>query len=359
MSENPEPQLSLAEEMAAVAAEMGHESADPGAALPNADEPAGASDEVSSHGNEDAQATAGPEVTEVVDQSVRPGDEEASESLVPPQHWNKADKERFSTLPEEHQQWWLDRAKSLENQHNTKLFELDNDKREAAKLLKAIEPFQQQLQARGMSPDQAIGQLVARWEQLNSDPASTLTDLARQYASSIDSGQRRAFVNNVMNAVGVPIDALDDGLAEESQPADPATAALQQEIRELKQSVQALAGGFEQSQQRTVDQEIAVFKQSNEHYDALEPTMTGLIKGGLVQGATPSAQLADAYAKALAMTPDLQPKPAEPPKPTGRRKVTSIPATTPTPGSNGANPPPAKLKDAIQDVFLEMGGSLS
>ncbi len=300
---------------------------------------------------DDEAAAPEPEVAEPA------GDADASEptALEPLQHWTKADKEFFSGLDETGKERWLDRAKSLEKVHNTKLFELENERRQYHSLMKAVEPFQEEMTLRGVSADQAVGQLVTIWKQMQSDPAATLSQLVRQYAPSMGTDAARQLAQSVLSAKGVHADALlEEPVADLDSPEANAIADVRRELQELRAERQQDRSTFEQSQHATAQQQIDGFRTATNgngglahpHFDALQTNMGALIQAGLATG------LEDAYTKALAMSPDLQPPV---PKPNGKPVTkSSVAASSPAPG-NPAREPAKSHREELANVARELG----
>lgn len=323
-----------------VAAKEAESPAEPVADIePSAAEPSG----VVASEDDEAQAPE-PEVAE-------PGggaDAPEPTALEPLQHWSKADQEKFAALDDAAKEFVLDRAKTLETTQLAKHRELDAQGRQYQAVLGALEPFKDQMTRLGVSPDQAVAQIAARWGQLQSAPGEALTELARQYGPSMGKENGRQFAQTILQAVGLSPDDLpfDDHSPELDTPEANAIAELRREIQEMRSERQQDRSLQVETQQQTAQQAIDGFKAATNgdgkpahpHFEALQPTMAGLLQGGLANG------LDDAYAKALALSPDLQPaKPAS----VRRRTETSIPQSSPTPGK-AAEAPPKSMRDHLR-----------
>lgn len=268
-------------------------------------------------------------------------------ALEPLQHWSKADQEKFAALDDAAKEFVLDRAKTLETTQLAKHRELDAQGRQYQAVLGALDPFKDQMARMGVSPDQAVAQIAARWGQLQSAPGEALTELARQYGPSMGAENGRQFAQTILQAVGLSPDALlDEHSPELDSPEANAIAELRRELQEMRSERQQDRSLQVETQQQTAQQAIDGFKAATNgdgklahpHFEALQADMGKLIGAGLATG------LDDAYQRALALSPDLQPA-----KPVAvrRRTETSIPQSSPTPGK-AAEAPPKHMKDHLR-----------
>jgi hypothetical protein len=182
--------------------------------------------------------------------------------------------------------------KERESAFERKLQEVGQPANTWKSLEQKIAPYAQELAASGVQPAQYFEQLHAANEYLRTDPEAAIKWLA--------------------DSQGVDLIALADKIyaeagGQQQQPADPQISQLQQHIARLEQQL----GGVTSFQQQTLEQqrqaelnkrlsEVDEFAKDKPHFDALEPTMVRLMKGGEANG------LADAYEKASWLHPEVR-----------------------------------------------------
>ena len=238
------------------------------------------------------EETEAEEVQAVEEVAVEP----AEPPLEPIENWPADAKERFQRLAaledgREYQQFLVDQYKSMQGDYTKKTQAAAEERRqfegtlsEYQQLQRAIEPISSQWRMQGIAPTQGIAQLVQYGQALASDPAGTIMHLAQQY--NVDLSQ-----------------------ALQEQPyVDPTVRSLQEQIQQQNQALQQWQQAQVQQQVSGVKSEIEAFKGATDdsgnpahpYYDQVENTMAQLVQSGM------AADLPEAYAKAVALSDDIQ-----------------------------------------------------
>jgi hypothetical protein len=149
----------------------------------------------------------------------------------------------------------------------------------------ALEPIRQQLDLNGVSPGQYVRQLVAAEQFLQRNPGEAIQYLARNY--------------------GVDLQGLTQQQAEQPQ-ADPAMAALQQQVQDLSSRQAEFYQHQAQQQEAAVSQQIEAFKAdpANKHFDTVYEDMVSLAAAERAAGKEPS--LPDLYQRAIWANPSVR-----------------------------------------------------
>ena len=219
--------------------------------------------------------------TEAVEEPAHEDEEDAPEALSAPENWTAEDREAFSRLDREGQEFLLRRHKELETGFHEK-------NAEYVELRKAIEPYAPYLQQLNATPEQAVPYLLGTFFQLRANPEQGLRNLAQQLGVNLSPPSQAE-------------ESSDDYV-------DPQVAELKRELAELKQAQQ----GF-QTQQQTVQQQellsqVSEFANAKDdagnpqhpHFEKVRAHMGSLIKDGLASG------LDDAYAQAVNLLPEYR-----------------------------------------------------
>lgn len=145
------------------------------------------------------------------------------EQVEAPEHWSQEDKDEFANLSEELKPLWLKKAKSLESGYNRKFEEVATERKQLETFKgfnEIFEPYEQQLQMHGLTPEAYTRRLVAIGQQLQANPAETIHWLAQQYGVDL----------------GTPAEAGTEGDDAEYHPA---FSKLKAELQDLKNTLQA------------------------------------------------------------------------------------------------------------------------
>lgn len=105
----------------------------------------------------------------------------AVEALEAPTNWPAEQREKFTVLPRETQEWLLSRDKDMVENYTRKTTELAEQRKAAEEITSVLEPYKQQMELAGIAPAQAIQRLLAAQKMLETNPTEGLKWLAQQY----------------------------------------------------------------------------------------------------------------------------------------------------------------------------------
>jgi hypothetical protein len=150
---------------------------------------------------------------------------------------------------------------------------------------KAIQPYAQTLQQLGVTPDQAIGELMAADHKL-------------RYGSPTD---KQAYFLQLAQNYGIDLGAVQQ-YADNQPYVDPTTQALQQQVQQLQGWIQNQTQTAQQAEQQALHSEIATFANdpSNKYFDSVKPHMSALLQAGQ------ATDLKDAYDQAVFANPQTR-----------------------------------------------------
>lgn len=220
-----------------------------------------------------------------------PGEAQATPlpALEAPAMWGKQYKETFGKLaghPEFRSaaEAWANQWKESQGYLTKKEQEYADFRKRFDPINEVLSPYEQYWQRQGMDTRQGLSQLLSWGQALASNPQQTLLELAKLY--------------NVN---------LREAVAEQPY-VDPQVQALQQKLQAMEQQLgQYQQSGQQQQYNRVLEQlkafESATDEQGNPkhpYYSRVFDKMVGLARGGLVNN------IEEAYAKAVALDPDIQ-----------------------------------------------------
>lgn len=245
--------------------------------------------------------------------------EDHEESLEPPEHWAAADKEKFTSVPREAQEFILDRHKAMEGDYTRRTQEIAPIRRQFEAIQDALAPYEAEFQQAGLDHAGAVRQLAYWHTALKSDPKQAIQQLAQTY--------------------GVDLSESDEEVT------DPALKSVLKELGQVKQSLSRSEQQAQQTQQQQLLDQIQAFETAtgddgrllHPHFKTLEDKMTALFNAKL------ASSLEDAYNQALALSPDLKPAPPKKPKVNPAEKVKQAKraaAGVKSSGTGGQKPPP-------------------
>jgi hypothetical protein len=220
------------------------------------------------------------ETTEVVEEE--PAEEAEPEKVFqPPEHWSSDEKSQFEALPPEAQEVLLARDKAFQKGYQEKAQSI-------SAISEALEPWKQSLAQQGLTADQAIRQLFAAKNTLDTNPLNGILQLAKNYGV-LDQLQTRFAPSTD-----------DDDLS------DPEIRALKQEISSLKAQVSQTTEGIQQQSTNAVQQQIESFKNEKDadgalkhpHFDSVRALMGAYVQ----QGKT----MQEAYENAVWTVPEFR-----------------------------------------------------
>lgn len=210
-----------------------------------------------------------------------------------PQHWPSELRKRFESLPQDAQEFVMDRHRDMEADYTRKTQELAEQRRQVeqyAEFDRMLQPYQQRWAQRGMTPGQAINQLLAYGESLEQDPKGTLLTLAQRYGVDLQQ-------------------------AYEDQPyVDPNTQKLEQQLQQLQQSIAQRDQQTQQQQQQALLAQIQGFAEATDaegkplrpYFQDVQDDMARLMQLGHVERSP--AGLQQAYEMAVQYNPKVREK---------------------------------------------------
>lgn len=203
----------------------------------------------------------------------------------PPQSWKPAAREHWGKLPAEVRQEVMRRDREVA----TALQESAHARKTAEAFHEAVRPFEAMLRAEGADPIRAVGALLQTAAALRTAPP----------------GARASLVAQIIQTYGVPIDALAQALDGRPVQAHQQQAPYQDpRVDELYQRLEAMNRAQVAQVERSAATQIERFSADKEFFEDLRPYMADAIEIAAKRGE--SLTLDDAYARALAMRPDIQ-----------------------------------------------------
>lgn len=206
-----------------------------------------------------------PEVEETEEVSAATEDSEDAEPEVvfqAPEHWSSEEKEQFSSLAPEAQEFLLEKDKQFQKGFQERA-------QERSDLEQAIEPWKQVIAQRGLSEADAIRTLFATQAQIEQDPVNGIQLLAQRF--------------------GV-LDQLQQQFAPETDDefADPQIKALQQQVQNLTSQLSTFQTETKDAQTQSLQSQIDSFKNEkddkgelvNPHFDSVRSLMAPLVNEG-------------------------------------------------------------------------------
>jgi hypothetical protein len=198
-----------------------------------------------------------------------------------PNSWKAPVREKFKSLPPDVQSEVLRR----ENEHQKLMTETTSIRKFSEEFTKAYGPYEAMLKGAGVQP-------IAAFEDL----LKTVYTL-----KTADSATKGQIIAQIIKSNNVDLGALDAALVGSQEQIDPQTAALQQELNQLKQWRQQEEQQRAQQLHQTVDQQIQTFASdpSNEFFHDVVSDMQILLNSGRAES------LKDAYEMACRLNPDV------------------------------------------------------
>lgn len=242
-----------------------------------------------------------------------------------PNSWKASVREKFGSLPADVKNEVLRR----EADHQKLMTETTALRKFGEEFAQAYRPYEAMLQSTGISPVAAFKDLMNTVYTLRTADAAT-------------KGQ---MVANIIKTNNVDLASIDNALAGIQPEVDPHTAAMQQELAQLKQWRHQQETQYQTQLNQTVEQQIQTFANDpkNEFFHDVVGDMQILLNSGRAEN------LDDAYAMACRLNPEvhgvLQARavrpvaaPVQTPVMTPQQKVA---ASSGVKGAPAANRPPA------------------
>lgn len=219
----------------------------------------------------DGAAPASPAAPAAADPAAAPADAISA----PPNTWKKEVAAKWAALPPEV------RAE-VERREQDMHRGIEQYKTQAAfaqTMERAMAPYQQTLQQLGVSPDRAIGELMAADHKLRHGSPQ----------------EKTAYFAQLAHNYGIDI----AGAAQHLARVDPSVYALQNQNQQLQSQLQNYHQTAQQQAEASLNSDIAAFAAdpSHSHFETVKPQMAALLQAGQAK------DLADAYEQAIYANP--------------------------------------------------------
>lgn len=201
-----------------------------------------------------------------------------AKTYTAPISWKAEAKAEFNNLPD----WAKDEIIRRETEVHKGLTRQDEDRAFAKQVKEVITPYMPVIQAEGGNPVTAIRDLL--------NTAYVLRQANPQ--------QKVALLQRVAQQYGVDLSQL----SQPQQQASPEVTAMQAELTQLRQQMQAAQNYQQQQFQNTLVAEIEAFKAdpNNAHFDAVKSHMAALLQAGVAK------DLPEAYQMAVWANPETR-----------------------------------------------------
>ncbi len=258
--------------------------------------------------------------------------------LDAPEHWSAADKERFSGMPRDAQEYVLERDKSMTADYTRKTQETAQMRQQLEPLMHVLEPMMPAIRQAGLTPQQYMAQLIQGDRSIQQNPLGAIRHIASN--------------------AGISLEALEQPAATVPQP-DPLLTTLQQEVRNLQGHIQTSEQRAEQERLAGLQYSIDGFANEKDeagnlkhpHFEALRANMGQLMTAGAAN------DLNEAYQKALRLDDTLYQESIEAEKSKvkeaeDKRRKEAVAKAKKVPTRRSANPPSGSVQANDLDGVL-------
>lgn len=205
-----------------------------------------------------------------------PADATPADAIRPPPNtWKKEVAAKWATLPPEVRA----EVERREQDMHRGIAQYKTQAEFAQTMERAMAPYQQTLQQLGISPDRAIGELMAADHRLRHGSPQ----------------EKVAYFAQLAHNYGIDL----AGAAQHYAQVDPSVFAAQNEAQQLRAQLQTYQQTAQQQAEEALNSEIAAFAAdpSHSHFDAVRGHMSALLQAGQAK------DLADAYEQAVFANP--------------------------------------------------------
>lgn len=285
-------------------------------------------------------------IEEAPDAELAPEEELPPEpAYEPPSMWSKEYRDVFNEWGQlergrEYQKAMLDLYGNTQAHVTQKEQEAARYRQQVDQWNSVFEPFQQQMNLRGVEPAAFTRQLLSYYQQLNQNPAATIQQLAQNYNLDLAN------------------------LGAEAPYRSPAEVAHEQRLAQLERTIQNNLAQARQGEMQRLNQQIETFASETDasgeplrpYFEQVKDTMTKLIRGGTASG------LSDAYDMACKLSPELmaqaearrvQNETARKAAEAKKAKTASIRAT----GKHTGKPSSRSLKEDIEAIYDDIAAA--
>lgn len=206
------------------------------------------------------------------------GEEAEPVGVTAPEHWSAEDRDLFSKLPPEAQSVLLNKDKEWQRGYQ--------QVKESTKDWETLfEPYKQRLDYMGMTPQQAVRQLLAAQQMLDSNPLQGIQQLAQSYGVDL----RQLYASKP-----------DDEYV------DPEVKRIREELQQTRSYIENQARQAQMQNVQTIQQQITAFKSAKDeagnpahpHFDSVRHLMAPLVQQG--------KSLEEAYREAVWSVPEYR-----------------------------------------------------
>ena len=286
-------------------------------------------------GQQDADAEATPD-TDTPESEGEP----APDALAAPSTWPAEHREAFSDLPEEQQNFMLQREKERDAAFTRKTTELAEQRREVEGVAGVLAPYKEQMRAHGISEAEYISRLMSYDNALRQNPQAAIGQLAQHYGINLSNDSGADWVDET--------------------PPDPQFQQLQQQLNNTNAELNSLKQGQINREHHQLVGQVEGFATETDskgnlkhpHFEAVRERMGRLVNAG------ETTDLQEAYEKAVRMDDDLfkqtlqAERKAVATQEEGRRKAAVDKAKKAAPGRTSGTPPSGSVKESDLDSIL-------
>ena len=286
-------------------------------------------------GQQDADAEATPD-TDTPESHGEP----APDALAAPTTWPAEHREAFSDLPEEQQNFMLQREKERDAAFTRKTTELAEQRREVEGVAGVLAPYQEQMRANSISQAEYVSRLMTYDNALRQNPKAAIGQLAQHYGINLSNDSGADWVDET--------------------PPDPQFQQLQQQLNTTNAELKSLKQGQINREHHQLVGQVEGFATETDskgnlkhpHFEAVRERMGRLVNAG------ETTDLQEAYEKAVRMDDDLfkqtlqAERKAVATQEDSRRKAAVDKAKKAAPGRTSGTPPSGSVKESDLDSIL-------
>jgi hypothetical protein len=274
------------------------------------------------------------ENTEKISEKVEKDSEPEKELRPAPQSWKKEMHETWNGLTQEAQEYIELREQQMKEGIDVRKDDADL----GMKMRDAMQPFDQVLKQNNIDPVMASQRMMATHFRLVSAQPEERKELFKQLAKSY----------------GIEPESQQI----ESGDKDPKITKLENELHQLKQSLQATQYATQQEQQSRVNEVVADFASKHDHFDDLSDEIAKLIRGGyeLDQAYKMAYRNSDFYEKDLEKERQKEIEKAEEAKKKEAEKAKKAKSVNVKGRDTGKAPtaPLGTMEDTMKDVMRQI-----
>ena len=286
-------------------------------------------------GQQDADAEATPD-TDTPESHGEP----APDALAAPTTWPNEHREAFESLPEDQQNFMLQRERERDTLITRKTQELAEQRREVEGVAGVLAPYKEQMRAHGISEAEYISRLMSYDNALRQNPQAAIGQLAQHYGINLSNDSGADWVDET--------------------PPDPQFQQLQQQLNTTNAELKSLKQGQINREHHQLVGQVEGFATETDskgnlkhpHFEAVRERMGRLVNAG------ETTDLQEAYEKAVRMDDDLfkqtlqAERKAVATQEESRRKAAVDKAKKAAPGRTSGTPPSGSVKESDLDSIL-------